>query len=75
MMDKPKIPKFSNEVEEAEWWYQNREWPVTLAIAEQWGELAGRMKAAGLSRPVIDALLAATALRHDLVLVTQCEGL
>jgi predicted DNA binding CopG/RHH family protein len=26
MMEKPNIPNFSNEAEEAEWWYENREW-------------------------------------------------
>ncbi len=26
MIQKPKIPKFASEAEEAEWWYPNREW-------------------------------------------------
>jgi hypothetical protein len=26
MIDRPKIPKFSSESEEADWWYANREW-------------------------------------------------
>jgi predicted DNA binding CopG/RHH family protein len=26
MIEKPSIPKFSSEAEEAEWWYANREW-------------------------------------------------
>jgi hypothetical protein len=41
MMDKPKIPKFSNEADEAQWWYENREW-----LSEQFQEAAreGRLK-------------------------------
>jgi predicted nucleic acid-binding protein len=40
--------------------------PVDAAVAEQWGRLdtAGRL-------PVVDGLLAATALVHDLTLVTR----
>ena len=52
-------------------WFKERVLPVTLAIAEQWGDLAGRMKTAGRPRPVLDALLAATASAHDLALVTR----
>ncbi len=52
-------------------WFGARALPVTLAIAESWGDLAGRMKMAGRPRPVLDSLLGATALTHDLVLVTR----
>lgn len=52
-------------------WFGDRVLPVTLAVAEQWGDLAGQMKIAGRPRPVLDALLAATALKHDLALVTR----
>jgi toxin FitB len=44
----------------------NRILPVTAAIAERWGELN-----VPDPLPVIDGLLAATALEHDLVLVTR----
>ena len=44
---------------------------VTEAVADRWGQLAGRGHAAGLRLPVIDALLAATALHHNLTLVTR----
>jgi hypothetical protein len=40
--------------------------PVTQAIAERWGRLN-----APDPLPVIDGLLAATALEHDLTLVTR----
>ena len=52
-------------------WFGDRVLPVTLPIVEQWGDLAGQMKTAGRSRPVLDALLAATAHKHDLILVTR----
>lgn len=40
--------------------------PVSIETAETWGRLS-----AGRPRPVADALLAATALEHDLTLVTR----
>lgn len=52
-------------------WLGDRVLPVTLAIAERWGELSAQLKAKGRSRPVVDAVLAATAFKHDLVLVTR----
>jgi predicted nucleic acid-binding protein len=52
-------------------WFSARVLPVTLAVAEQWGELAARLKIAGRPRPIFDTLIAATALKHDLVLVTR----
>jgi predicted nucleic acid-binding protein len=41
---------------------------VDAAVADRWGRLAA---AAGRPLPAIDSLLAATALAHDLVLVTR----
>lgn len=45
--------------------------PVDLAVAERWGELAGGAAARRAPLPVIDGLLAATALEHRLTLVTR----
>lgn len=42
---------------------------VDAAIARLWGELS-----AGRSLPVIDTLIAATAIRHDIILVTRNTG-
>ena len=42
--------------------------PVDEAVADRWGRLVA---AAGRPLPAIDSLLAATALEHDLVLVTR----
>jgi len=42
--------------------------PIDGAVAHQWGQLLAE---AGRSLPAIDSLLAATALHHNLVLVTR----
>ena len=42
--------------------------PIDVAVAHQWGQLLAE---AGRSLPAIDSLLAATALHHNLVLVTR----
>lgn len=44
---------------------------VDPAVASRWGRLLGEGKRSGQPRPVLDALLAATALEHDLTLVTR----
>ena len=52
-------------------WLGARVLPVTLEIAERWGNLAAQLKVKGKHRPVVDAILAATAFRHDLVVATR----
>lgn len=52
-------------------WFADRVLPVTLAIAERWGELSAHAQAKGRPRPIIDAVIAATAFTHDLILVTR----
>lgn len=49
-------------------WLENRMLAVDEGVAEQWGRML-----AGVNRPapVIDSLLAATALHHDLRMVTR----
>ena len=42
--------------------------PIDEAVAQRWGRLLAEM---GRPLPAIDSLLAATALEHDLVLVTR----
>jgi hypothetical protein len=46
--------------------FADRILPVDASIARIWGELSS-----GGSRPVVDTLIAATALRHGLTLVTR----
>jgi len=49
-------------------WFGRRLLPIDLAVAERWGRLLAE---AGRSLPTVDSLLAATALAHDLALVTR----
>ena len=51
--------------------FQDRILPINDAIAERWGALSATAIRRGRPLPVIDGLLAATALHHDLILVTR----
>jgi predicted nucleic acid-binding protein len=52
-------------------WFAARILPVTEEIAERWGVLAAEAKLGGFGLSVVDGLVAATALEHDLTLVTR----
>ncbi len=45
--------------------------PVTKAIGDCWATLSARSQGKGIQPSVIDGLVAATALEHDLTLVTR----
>ena len=49
-------------------WFGHRILPVDVCISERWGEVTGTVDQA---LPAIDSLLAATALHHNLVMVTR----
>ncbi len=51
--------------------FQGRLLPINEAIADRWGAISAAAAAKGKPLPVIDGLLAATALHHDLMLVTR----
>jgi len=51
-------------------WFEHRLLPVDQGVAEQWGRLTA---STGKPVPAIDSLLAATALHHDLRMVTRNE--
>ncbi len=51
--------------------FQDRILPISDAIAERWGALSATAAKKGRPLAVIDGLLAATALQHDLMLVTR----
>jgi toxin FitB len=51
--------------------FEGRILPIDHAIADRWGRIAGFLAAQGSPLPVIDGLLAATALHHNLTLVTR----
>ena len=44
---------------------------IDFGIAERWGLLSAQAKASGVLFPVIDGLLAATALHHNLTFATR----
>jgi len=52
-------------------WFEGRILPVNEQIAERWGILAGQCKIKGRPLKVADGLIAATALEHDLTVVTR----
>lgn len=45
--------------------------PITQTVAERWGALAAAQQLVGNSLGLADGLIAATALEHELVLVTR----
>lgn len=51
--------------------FANRILSIDEAVADRWGRIAAQAAAARSSLPVIDGLLAATALHHNLTLVTR----
>jgi predicted nucleic acid-binding protein len=51
--------------------FEGRILPIDQAVAERWGQITGSLAAQGSPLPVIDGLLAATALHHNLTLVTR----
>jgi toxin FitB len=51
--------------------FSGRILPIDQPVADRWGRLAGTAAARRSPLPVIDGLLAATALQFDLVLVTR----
>jgi len=52
-------------------WFQGRILPVGELIAERWGALAAADQLSGKPLKVADGLIAATALEHDLTIVTR----
>ena len=51
-------------------WFEDRVLPVDAGVADEWGRLAARLPGV----PAIDGLIAATALRHRLAVVTRNEA-
>lgn len=49
-------------------WFEDRILPIDIATAEKWGYLLAQAKHVV---PAIDGLLAATAVHHDLTLITR----
>lgn len=51
--------------------FRGRMLSVDAPVAARWGALTGASEARGTPLPVVDALLAATSLEHDCVVVTR----
>jgi tRNA(fMet)-specific endonuclease VapC len=52
-------------------WFHDRILPVTHSIADRWGALDGHRQLMGTPLNTADGLIAATALEHDLTVVTR----
>jgi predicted nucleic acid-binding protein len=52
-------------------WFEGRILPVTASIAERWGILSGKCRLQGRDVKVADGLIMATALHHNLTVVTR----
>jgi predicted nucleic acid-binding protein len=51
--------------------FKNRILNITPEIARYWGDLQGELEKQGKPMPIIDGLIATTALVHNLILVTR----
>ncbi len=51
--------------------FEERILPIDQEVADRWGLLTAAARDSGIVLPVIDGLLAATALEHNLTLVTR----
>ena len=54
--------------------FSGRILPIDEAVADRWGNLTAIAKKEGRALATIDGLLAATALRHDLTIVSRNES-
>ena len=52
-------------------WFDDRVLPVDARVADEWGRLTARLSE---PLPAIDSLIAATAVRHRLAIVTRNES-
>lgn len=73
-----KLPESNKRTQLQDWldsvlrpWFSGRILPITEAIAERLGRWAGEGEAKGRIIKMADGLIAATAVEHDLTLVTR----
>lgn len=52
-------------------WFAGRILPITEQIAERWGRIEGECQLKGITMSAPDGLIAATAIEHNLTLVTR----
>lgn len=51
--------------------FEGRIHDFDLKLALRWGALVGKLKQRGINLPIVDSLIAATAIHHELILVTE----
>jgi predicted nucleic acid-binding protein len=51
--------------------FESRLLEIDIRVARRWGRMLGSAKRTGKPIPAVDAMIAATALEHDLTLVTR----
>ena len=61
-------------LEELIYRYDERVLPLDAEVMKQWGQLTGTLETQGHTIPLLDSLIAATSLMHNLVLVTRNES-
>ena len=54
--------------------FDQRILPISVRVARRWGELYGTLQLTGVNLPNRDSLIAATALTHDLTIITRNEA-
>ncbi len=54
--------------------FAGRVLPIDLEVARAWGSILGEGSRSGINLPVVDALIAATAVVHGLTVVTRNTG-
>ncbi len=54
--------------------YGKRILPVSVETVIIWGDLVGELERKGRALPTLDSLIAATALEHDLTIITRNES-
>lgn len=54
--------------------FESRILPIDAAVADAWGEIMASRDALGRPMTAMDAMIAATAMVHDLMLVTRNEA-
>src|SRR5580693_8596304 len=57
--------------EDLEAWFSGRVLPVDRQVAMRWASLVAQGSRTGRPLPTVDSLIAATALAHDLIIVTR----
>jgi predicted nucleic acid-binding protein len=76
-----KLPD-SQRKEQLEFWiehelpqrFKGRILDITSIVAKKWGDIQGNAEQQGVKMPVIDGLIAATGLVHDLTVVTRNDS-